>query len=98
MKIVFSDLATADLNDIALWIARDDVDAAFRVVAELEQRCFALVSFPQSFPVVDGFRKRGIRKRTHGSYLIFYKISARRIDVLRILHQARDYGRLLRKD
>jgi toxin ParE1/3/4 len=38
---------------------------------------------------------RGIRRRPFGNYLIFYRVGANAIEVVHVLHGARDYERLL---
>jgi toxin ParE1/3/4 len=45
-----------------------------------------------------GWENRGVRRRPFGDYLIFYRISAREAQVLRVLHGARDYERVLFPD
>ncbi len=52
---------------------------------------------PRGHPVV---LKRGvepIRRKVFGNYLIFYRIEQNRIDVVRILHGARDYEKLFNR-
>ncbi|WP_347968191.1 type II toxin-antitoxin system RelE/ParE family toxin [Mesorhizobium sp. CC13] len=39
-----------------------------------------------------------IRRRVHRDYLIFYRVNAERIEILRILHGAMDYERLFEAD
>ncbi|MFD2183895.1 type II toxin-antitoxin system RelE/ParE family toxin [Rhodoplanes azumiensis] len=41
---------------------------------------------------------RGIRRRTHGNYLIFYRIEDDEVQVLHVLHGARDYTSILFPD
>jgi toxin ParE1/3/4 len=42
-----------------------------------------------------GYEDKGIRRRVHGNYLIFYRIAEAGVEVLRILHGAQDYERAL---
>lgn len=62
-------------------------------VAELEQRCQALETFPLGFPFVPGREASGIRRRPDGDYLIFYRIddSAALVKVLHVLNGAQNY-------
>ncbi len=53
---------------------------------------------PTAFPLVPRYERYGIRRRSHGNYLIFYQISGERIDVIHVLHGAREYLRLLLPD
>lgn len=44
---------------------------------------------------MERFRHRGIRKRLYGRYLILYRIASNYIEIIDIVHGARDYHRLL---
>ena len=50
---------------------------------------------PRAFPVVPRYEPTQIRRRSHGAYLIFYRIGIDRIDVLHILNGAQDYETIL---
>jgi plasmid stabilization system protein ParE len=69
--------------------------AALQLVDELRESCLTLAHSPRAYPVVARYEHYGIRRRRSGSYLIFYRIGARAIEVVHILHGARDYERLL---
>lgn len=43
-------------------------------------------------------RNRGVRRRPHGNYLIFYRVTPESVEVLHILHGARDYEAVLFPD
>jgi toxin ParE1/3/4 len=60
-------------------------------VQQLEQKCLELGSMPRAFPFVPHRMNKDVRRRVHGNYLIFYRIDADWIDVLHVLHGARDY-------
>jgi toxin ParE1/3/4 len=45
--------------------------------------------------VVPRYEHLGIRRRPFGNYLIFYRVGADAIEVVHILHGARDYEPLL---
>jgi plasmid stabilization system protein ParE len=47
---------------------------------------------------MERYQHLGIRRRPFRDYLIFYRIEAGRITVLRIIHGARDYDRILDPD
>lgn len=95
MIVGFSDEAEHDLEVIGDHIALDNPARARTFVAKLRQKCHALAELPRGFPLVRRYESRGIRKRTHGNYLIFYRITGERITVLHVLHSAMDYGDLL---
>jgi toxin ParE1/3/4 len=45
--------------------------------------------------LVPRYEHTGVRRRPYGNYLIFYRISDDRIEVLHVLHGARDYESIL---
>jgi plasmid stabilization system protein ParE len=47
----------------------------------LRDRCETLADLPERFPLVKRYQHVGIRRRVFGSYLIFYRIAAGRVDV-----------------
>jgi toxin ParE1/3/4 len=98
MKVVVSEAAYADLLEIGRAIAKDNPVRAISFVDELHERCMGLSTMARAFPLLPGWEDRGIRRRPFGDYLIFYRISAREAQVLRVLHGARDYERVLFPD
>lgn len=95
MIVVLTDEAESDLETIAEYIARDSVATALSFVHELREKCRTLTDAPRGYPLVPRYEHLGIRRRPFGNYLIFYRIGADAIDVLHILHGARDYESLL---
>lgn len=95
MIVSFTAAAEADLETIADFIARDNPVRAVSFVAEIVDRCHGLADAPQGFPLVPRYERSGIRRRPYGAYLVFYRIEAERIEVLRILNGARDYEAIL---
>jgi toxin ParE1/3/4 len=49
----------------------------------------------RGYPLVPRHGHLGIRRRPFGNYLIFYRVGANAIEVVHVLHGARDYERLL---
>uniref|UniRef100_UPI003F497EA2 type II toxin-antitoxin system RelE/ParE family toxin n=1 Tax=Cupriavidus necator TaxID=106590 RepID=UPI003F497EA2 len=91
-------LAEAELEAIADYIARDNPRRALSFIQELRDRCLSLADMPLAFPLVPRYEDRGIRHRVHGNYQIFYCVVGdppARIDVLHVLHSARNYAALL---
>jgi len=95
MEVVFSSRARADLREIAAYIADDNPSRAESFVNDLEQTCIDLANMPRAFPLVPRYRNRGYRRRSYRGYLIFYVVLGEFIEIVRILHGARDYSRLL---
>lgn len=94
MIVFLTEEAEADLEAIGDHIAVDNPLRAYTFVRELRQSCERLSDMPEAFPVVERFATSGIRRRVHGNYLVFYRITDR-VDVIHILHGAMDYERLL---
>jgi toxin ParE1/3/4 len=95
VKVSFGVDAQADLRDISDIIATDSPRRATSFVRELVASARTIGDAPRGCPLVVGREADGIRRRVFGAYLIFYRIERDRIDVLRVLHGARDYERLL---
>jgi toxin ParE1/3/4 len=53
---------------------------------------------PQAFPLLPEWEEQGIRRRSYGNYLIFYRIAGDVVEILHILHGARDYSGVLFPD
>jgi toxin ParE1/3/4 len=94
-RLLVRPLAKDDLDEQARYIAQDNVDAALRFLDAAEAAFERLRSFPdlgrrrdfvhrelakvRSWPI-QGFEK----------HVIFYRASSTEIDILRIIHSARD--------
>ncbi len=90
--------AEADLETIGDYIARDNPMRAITFIAELREKCLGLANMPLGFPLVRRYEQSGVRHRVHGNYQIFYRPvgnPVERIDILHILHGARDYMSIL---
>ena len=96
MKVFLTQSAIADLESIGEWIAADSTERARAFVLLLRTRCQQLAEMPRAFPLVPRYESsRGVRRRPVGDYLIFYRVAADRVDVVHVLHGARDYEALL---
>lgn len=98
MKVEFTGPAVLDLEAIADWIARDNPIRAYSFVEELRSACMGLGLRPFAYPFVEHHRTDGIRRRVHGNYLIFYRVEEGKVEILHILHGARDYERIIFAD
>jgi toxin ParE1/3/4 len=95
MKVLITDEAWADMLGIARNIMQDNPARAGSFVDELYERCQTLADAPRAYPLLPNYESEGIRRRVHGNYLIFFRVKDDSVDVLHVLHGARDYGRLL---
>jgi toxin ParE1/3/4 len=91
--------AANDLIDIASYIAEDNLDAAERFLDAAEEAFALLASMPSmgravifQSPAAQGIRVWRIQGFPR--YLIFYRAVAHGIEIVRVLHAARDIERL----
>ena len=98
MKVILSDAAYDDLLRIGRTIKKDNPTRAETFVAELYDRCQRLGAMPRAFPLLPDWEESGVRRRTHGNYLIFYRILADSVEVIHILHGAQDYEAIIFHD
>lgn len=81
--------AERDLDEIWLYIARDNIAAADRLLDELTSRFRLLASSPRAGRLRDDLRP-GLRSLAVGNYVIFYRLGKSRVRILRVIHGARD--------
>lgn len=95
-RLVLSPRAAQDLEEIAATIARDNPARAASFIAELEDKCRAVARTPELYPARPDLAP-AMRMAVHGRYLIFYREFAEAgvVRVERVLHGARDVGRLV---
>ena len=97
MKVRYAPLARADLREIGLHIAADNLPRSITFVEELVDRCASLASQPERFPRVGQAGGAALHKMTHGKYLVLYVVTADSVRILRIVHGARDWVALLKQ-
>ena len=95
MKVIITDTAQDDLLSIGRRIAESNLPRALSFMDEVESKCLKLADMPRAFPLLPNWEHTGIRRRVHGDYLIFYRINKTEIEILHILHGARDFEAVL---
>ena len=95
MEVFLTEAAVADLESIGDWIAADSPARALGFVELLRERCLQIGEMPFAFPVVPRFEKLNVRRRPVGDYLIFYRLIRSHVEIIHVLHGARDYEPLL---
>ena len=86
--------AERDLDEIWLYIARDSVEAANRLIDELTSRFPLLGSSPQMGRLREEL-KLNLRSHAVGNYIIYYRETQRGVSILRVVHGSRDPKRAL---
>ncbi|MBD2307506.1 type II toxin-antitoxin system RelE/ParE family toxin [Chroococcidiopsis sp. FACHB-1243] len=92
-----------DLIELATYIAEDNLDVSDRFLAAAEATFNQLAKMPQigklcqfSNPILAGIRQQGIKG--FKKYLVFYRPSDSGIEILRVIHSARDIEAILDDD
>ena len=93
-RVLRRPLAEEDILGIWLFIAGDDEDAADRWLERLEACLHLWASQPLLGRGRDELQPR-LRSMAFGRYIVFYELLPDGIDVVRVLHGARDPGPLL---
>ncbi len=90
MKLEWRPLAHADMLDIVTYIAQDDPVAAYDVHAELERQIGMLAMHPN---MGRRGRIRGTRELVIAGlpYVAPYRVLAKRVEILRLLHTSRQW-------
>ncbi|WP_342586985.1 type II toxin-antitoxin system RelE/ParE family toxin [Mesorhizobium temperatum] len=76
-------------------IAFDSPLRAVTFIRELRDDCLELRTMPERYPLLQRHRSSGVRRRLHGSYLIFYRITTDALETLHVLHGAMDFDAIL---
>ncbi len=86
-RVVRSSDAGRDLAEIACYISNDDTEAALRWLDSVDRLLRLIAKNPEMGESVNHL-KRGLRRYTHGSYVLFYKPQDNGILLFRVLHGA----------
>lgn len=92
-RLVILPAARADLIEIGDFIAQDNPGRALSFLAEIEAKMRQAAERPESFPARDDVRE-GLRSARHGRYLIFFLNRGEEVQIIRVLHGARDLPRV----
>ncbi len=98
MKVRISREARLDLEMIGNWIAEDNPVRAMTFVDELLDRCRSLADHPKRFPMIARRYGKEVRKLTYRNYLILYVVFNDAVEIVHIVHGARDLGAVIRDE
>ena len=93
-RFEFSDRAESDFEAIADCIAQENPRRAASFTRELRVRCERMAEQPRANRLREEFGP-GVRVAVHGSYIILYAERQGGLVIERVVHGARDLGRLL---
>lgn len=91
MRVEIAQAAQRDLDQIEAHIAEKNPDAASRMHARLSKACLTLARMPRRYVWDERIR---LHRRSVGAYLIFYR-ATERVEIVRVIHGARDWLALL---
>ena len=89
--------AIRDVDDIWHWIAAEDLEAAERWVRRIVEATDRLTEFPKSGAPRPELAP-GARSIVIGRYLVLYRVGPDSIDIMRVVHGARDLRAILGGD
>lgn len=95
--LVISDQARLDLQEIVDYIARDNPSRAAAFLDELLHQIEIVGERPLSFPERSDW-PIPMRSAIYRRYLIVFRNSNDRVEIIRVLHSARDIPALLHGD
>jgi plasmid stabilization system protein ParE len=93
-ELVVSEIAKLDLEIIHANIAQHNQVAADQLMVRIQSACLMLIERPFTGSKF-GDDHPGVRFRTVGRYVIYYRVFDEMIWVERVLHGARDANRIL---
>ena len=93
-RVLRTSKAEEDLLEIWSYVADDSLDAADRLLDDIDQACTLLAEMPQAGRTREELGPN-LRSLAMGNYVIFYRPSDNSIVVIRVLHGARDLPGLL---
>lgn len=94
--------ADADVDAAALYIAQDNLEAAMRFYDAVDQTYQELSAYPERWPSykLEHPRLAHLRKRAVAgfrNYLVFYHLDHEMVEIIRVLHGARDLPAILQE-
>lgn len=85
----YTSLAELELHEIWRYIAKDSIAAADRMIERIMLTCELLAGEPGLGQVYDP--QRSLQMFPIGAYIVFYRRSDDGIEVIHVIHAARDY-------
>jgi toxin ParE1/3/4 len=92
-RLIVSGPAQADLHQIFDYIQADNPSAAQKFINQIDASISRLASFPLSGKMLrdESLQAKGYRVLTVEDYLAFYKVTGRKVTVLRVIQGRRNY-------
>jgi toxin ParE1/3/4 len=97
LSVVRTDQAETDLAEILDYLEERSPQAAERLATAIDDRCGLL----SQLPLLGRTREElgsGLRSVVVEQYVLFYRVTAIAVEILRILHGARDIDTMMKTD
>ncbi|RYE85861.1 MAG: type II toxin-antitoxin system RelE/ParE family toxin [Hyphomicrobiales bacterium] len=94
-EVVITAEAAHDLQEIHAYLLREAPSQADVALARLEAACTNLAETALQYPLFPGREERGVRRRVVRPYNVLYRLRGDLVEVVHVLHGARDAERLL---
>ena len=91
LRVILRDRAQNDLRSAFKWYESVRAGLGAQFLAAVQERLENIAEFPEAHPVIYRRIRRAVVSRF--PYLIFYRPAPARIDVLAVLHHARNPAR-----
>ncbi len=93
--LLFTKASMQDLEGIYDYIALDNVESANKLIKKF-QKCWQLIADKPSLGSKRNKFIKGLQSITEGNYVIFYRKNLNNIEIIRILHGARDIEKIFK--
>ena len=97
MKVVFSPSAVSDFSEILDYLHTRNPAAAFQLVEDLAEFCIEIIGEHPGIGREADHLMPNLRIIAKSNYYICYRVLGSRVEIGRLIHAARDLGRLLRE-
>ena len=97
LSVVRTDQAEADLAEILDYLEERNPQAAEQLATDIDDRCTLLSQLPLMGRTRDELGP-GLRSVVVQQYVLFYRVTATAVEILRILHGARDIDSIMKTD
>jgi toxin ParE1/3/4 len=97
MQVVLTARAEADLEEIFDYIRQDSTINAASYIRQLQAKIRRIARAPRIYAARDSIVP-GLRVAAHGHHLIFFRLQGSYIEIVRVIHGARDLNRLFAGD
>ena len=96
MKLYVTPAARADLDDVWDYVSPAGKKVADRFVTKIRKQCRMLARFPGIGRARDELAV-GLRSFPLSPFVIFFRLVDKRVEIVRVLHGARDFEALWKK-